>query len=206
MPRHLPSRARPLDNGTAVQPRPNTWFDRASSIGFVGFGVFIAATSAIGIALGVHAGEGWLAILYGGLGVSMGVAGIAGVWMTGAPRGALFGWFLVGLASRAIVEGSVNLLLVSLPIAAALLSALTFELLHRPSIAGTVGAAAGGCLAVLALAVLAIVAPSLPVICAPFPAPGKAESFILYPGNTPPFDVAERSYDSRCLGQVPPTP
>lgn len=69
-----------------MQPRPNAWFARAFTIGIAGFGAFIAATSGLGIALGVHAGKGWLAILYGGLGVSMGVAGMAGVFAAIGPR------------------------------------------------------------------------------------------------------------------------
>jgi hypothetical protein len=160
----------------------------------VGFGVFIVLTSLAGIALGLHAGEGWLAILYGGLGASMGSAGISTVWTTGATRGALLGWFLVGLASRALVEGDLYLIFLSVPIAAALLAALAFALQRQRTAAGTMGAAAGGGLAVLSLVALAAVAPSLPAICPPTRGPG-----ILYPGNTPPFDFAEYRYIERCL-------
>jgi hypothetical protein len=178
--------------------RSTTWITRIGRIAAVSFGAWIAITSAVGIALGVHSGEGWLAILYGSLGMSMGAAGMAGVWMSGAPRGALLGWFLVGIASRALVEGDLYLVFISAPIAVALLATLAFELLHRPSVSGTLGAAAGGGLAVLSLIALAIAAPSLPVICQPFPAPGTSSWSIAYPGNTPPFDVAEQNYADRC--------
>ncbi|HKW69162.1 MAG TPA: hypothetical protein VJP81_01135 [Candidatus Dormibacteraeota bacterium] len=40
------------------------------------FGAWIAVTSAIGAALGVQSFNGWLAISYGALGVSMGAAGL----------------------------------------------------------------------------------------------------------------------------------
>ena len=169
-----------------------------TALAVICFGTFIAVTSAIGIGLGIHAGEGWLAILYGGLGVSMGIAGIAGIWRTGAPRGALFGWFLVGIASRAVVEGDAYLAFISIPIALALLAALAAELLRQPSAPRTLGAAAGGGLAVIALVVLAVAAPSLPVICAPHPSPGTSTWVFLYPGNSPPFDDAEQNYDMRC--------
>lgn len=179
-----------------------SWIARAGRIAALALGAWIAITSAIGIALGVHSDEGWLAILYGGLGVSMGIAGMAGIWMSGALRGAFLGWFLVGIASRALVDGDLYLIFISAPTAGALLAALAFELLHRRSVAGTVGAAVGGGVAILSLVALVIVAPSLPVICQPFPAPGTSSWSIAYPGNTPPFDAAERKYNSGCLIQL----
>jgi hypothetical protein len=175
------------------------WLARAGRIAAVALGAWIAITSAIGIAVGVHASEGWLAILYGGLGVSMGIAGIAGVGMTGALRGALLGWFLAGIASRAILEGDLYFVFISVPIAIGLLSALTFELIRGPSVARSLSAVAGGGLAVLALIVLAIVAPSLPVICQSFLGPGRSVTIFLYPGNIPPFDAVERNYIDRCF-------
>lgn len=183
-----------------VRANPNPWIARAGRIAVVGFGAWIVITSAIGIALGVHSGEGWLAILFGGLGVSMGAAGMAGVLMSGALRGVLLGWFLVGIASRALVEGDTYLIFISVPIAVALLAALAVELLHRRSVSTTVGTAAGGGLAILSLVALAIAAPSLPVICQPFPAPGTTSWFLSvgYVGNTPPFDVAEQKYNASC--------
>jgi hypothetical protein len=96
---------------------------RAARIAVVAFGIYIAATSAVGIGLGAHAGEGWLAILYGCLGISVGAAGIAAVSLNGTSRGVLFGWFFVGLASRAIVEG-IYISGIGLPIAAAFLAAV----------------------------------------------------------------------------------
>ena len=171
----------------------------AGRIAALAFGAYIAVTSAAGITLGLHAGEGWLAIIYGALGVSMGVAGMAGVWMKGALRGALLGWFLVGVASRAIVEGDAYLALISFPIAVVLLFALGFELVYRRSAAKALGAAAGGCLAILALPALAITAPSMPAICSSAAAFGRSQSMLFrYPATTL-FDAAEESYTERCL-------
>jgi hypothetical protein len=170
--------------------------ERVARILVIGFGVYIAVTSAAGIGIGFHAGEGWLAILYGALGASMGLAGIAGVFMTGALRRALLGWFFVGIASRAIVEGDAYLIFISAPVALVLLAGLAIELLRRPSVVGFVSAAAGGVLAILSLVVLAAVAPALPPICQHL-----VGGYLLYPGNTPPFDVAELKYLLTCLGR-----
>jgi hypothetical protein len=180
-----------------AQAQYQTGLQLATRILAIGFGAYIATTSLGGIALGVHADDGWLAILYGGLGVSMGGAGIAGVWLKGAARGALLGWFLVGIASRAVVEGDAYLWFISFPIAAALLCSLAFELLYHRSSAKTLAAAAGGSLAILSLVGLAIIAPSLPVICAP--KTGTSETLFNYPGDSPPFDVAESAYTLHCL-------
>jgi hypothetical protein len=173
------------------------------TIAAVAFGVFIALTSAGGIVLGLRAGEGWLAILYGALGVSMGVAGIVGVRKTGAVGRALLGWFFIGIASRAIVEGDAYLFFISAPVALVLLAGLAIELLRKPSVAGFVSAAAGGGLAILSLVALAVVAPALPPICQPL-SQNTFGFVFLYPGNTPPFDAAESKYDQFCLSQTPP--
>lgn len=189
----------------AVPPTPpqaahiTTGRDVAGRIAATAFGGYIAITSAAGISLGLHAGKGWLAIIYGALGVSMGVAGMAGVWINGALRGALLGWFLVGVASRAILEGDAYLAFISFPIAVLLLSALAFELLYRRSAAKALGAVAGGCLAILALPALAITAPSMPAICSSAAMFGRSQSTALrYPATTL-FDAAEESYTERCL-------
>lgn len=65
----------------------SSWIARAGHIAAIAFGAWITITSAIGIAVGVHASEGWLAILYGCLGMSMGIAGMAGVWMKRSSSG-----------------------------------------------------------------------------------------------------------------------
>jgi hypothetical protein len=184
---------------SAPSPAIGARFERAPQIGAVAVGGFIAITSLVGIFLGVRSGEGWLAIVYGALGVSMGAAGIAAAWMTGVRRGLLLGWFLVGVASRAIVEGDLYLIFISVPIALLLLAALTIALLRRPSRASTLGAAVGGGLSIVVLVALAISAPSFPVICAPAPPQGTSELLISYPFSTPPFDAAERNYILRCL-------
>lgn len=75
----------------------------------MGFGAFVAITSVAGAVIGVLAWNGWLAIIYGTLGLTMGVAGIVGVWTRPPLRSALFGWFRVGIAGRAIVEGGLYL-------------------------------------------------------------------------------------------------
>ena|ERR1700674_806280 len=183
----------------APSPASESRFERAAPVGALAFGTFIAITSLVGIFVGVRSGEGWLAISYGGLGVSMGAAGIAAAWMIGPARGVLLGWFLVGLASRAIVEGDLYLFFISVPIALLLLAALTIALLRRPSKAVTLGAAVGGGLSILALVALAVASPSFPVICAPAPPQGTSEMLISYPFSTPPFDAAERNYVLRCL-------
>jgi hypothetical protein len=131
---------------------------------------------------------------------------MAGVWMKGALRGALLGWFLVGVASRAIVEGDAYLALISFPIAVALLSALAFELLHWRSAAKALGAAAGGCLAILSLPALAITAPSMPAMCSSDAAFGRSQSMVFrYPATTL-FDAAEERYTERCLTPMRPPP
>jgi hypothetical protein len=184
----------------------NTRLEVRGRIAATAFGAYIAVTSAAGISLGLHAGEGWLAIIYGALGVSMGVAGMAGVWMKGALRGALLGWFLVGVASRAIVEGDAYLAYISFPIAVALVSALAFELLYRRSAAKALGAAAGGCLAILSLPALAITAPSMPAMCSSAAAFGRSQSMVFrYPATTL-FDAAEERYTERCLTSMRPPP
>src|SRR5258707_11329329 len=69
------------------------------------FGAYIVVTSLVGAIVGVQAFNGWLAILYGALGVTMGLAAILSGFVSG-PRRALFvGWSLVGLASRAGLQG-----------------------------------------------------------------------------------------------------
>jgi hypothetical protein len=183
--------------------RPADGFiERAGRVAAVVLGMFIVITSAAGIALGLRAEEGWLAIIYGGLGVSMGVAGVVVSWTKGALRGSLLGWFLIGLASRAVAVGDIFLLVIGIPVAAALVLVLTLALLRQRSGAVAAGAVAAGILAILALVVLAAVAPSLPAICIPIPASGTSQGLILYPANAPPFDFAEQSYDLHCLEQT----
>ena len=149
--------------------------------------------------MGVLAGNGWLAILYGTLGLSMGIAGIASVW-AGAPlRAALPGWFLVGIASRSILEGSLFAWFVSIPIAAVLVAALILELLRHRSVASTVWASVGGGLAIYSLVALVYIAPNLPAICLPFPDPGRSAVLISYPYGDPPWDVPERNYQDYCF-------
>lgn len=180
-------------------PPSNMWLNRVAGAACVGFGIFVAITSVAGAVIGVLAWNGWLAIIYGSLGLTMGVAGIVGVWTRPPLRSALFGWFLVGIASRALVEGGLYLWFVSLPIAVVVLSGLAFELFRRPSVAGTVWASVGGGLALYSIFALAYVAPNLPAICLPFPDPGKSAVLVSYPIGNPPWDFPERKYQAYCF-------
>ena len=163
-------------------------------IASVGFGAFILVTSAAGIVLGVQAGNGWLAILYGLLGCSMGLAGIAGTFVARPLRSALFGWFLLGIALRTVLDGGVYLLWITFPIPVVLLGVLLYELTRRPSRSDTTAALGGGALALATLVLLALAAPSLPVICPP---PGSG-LLISYPPADFPWEQAEHHYTDVC--------
>src|SRR5260221_533422 len=80
------------------------------------FGAYIVVTSLVGAIVGVQAFNGWLAILYGALGVTMGLGAILSGFVSSPRRALLIGWSLVGLASRAVLEGNLYLWIVSLPI------------------------------------------------------------------------------------------
>ena len=175
------------------------WLRRIIEIALLSLGVFVAITSLIGAVLGVMGGNGWLAIFYGGLGVSMGMAGAVGLWAKGPVRHALLGWFLLGIASRALVDGGLDLSLFSIPLAALLLAALIRELLIQPSVASFIAGLAGGCLAIVSLIGLAWLAPQLPPICRQIPLPGTTTAEVSYPFNSPPWDVAERKYTDKCF-------
>lgn len=180
----------------------NVWWSRIAGAASVGFRAFIAITSIAGAVVGVLAWNGWLAIAYGSLGLTMGVAGIAAVWTRPPLRSALFGWFLVGIAGRAILEGGIYLWLISIPVAVALLAALAFELVRRPSATATKWALAGvgrrrpcGLLAVCARLRGAKPVPDLHTVSGP----GKVSSSRLVPTCNPPWDVAERKYQDYCF-------
>ena len=49
--------------------------------GAIAFGAYIALTSLVGIFLGVQVYGGWLSIIYGALGISMGLAGMVGAFV-----------------------------------------------------------------------------------------------------------------------------
>jgi hypothetical protein len=155
-------------------------------------------TSVLGIVFGILAYDGWLAILYGLLGVSMGAAGIAGAWAKHPLREALLGWCLLGLAGRAIVAGDILFLSVGIPIAAILVAVLIYDLRARPSTGGTFAALGGGALAVLSTVALAFAAPHLPPLCPGSPAAGNSVFLIAYPPSVSPWDTAERTYVLRC--------
>ena len=104
----------------------------------IGFGAYIALTGLVGIFLGVQAVYGWLAILYGTVGISMGLAGVVSAFVDRPLRSVLLGWFLFGIATRAVVGADVYSLVVAVLIAAALLAALVVDLSVRGSVANMV--------------------------------------------------------------------
>jgi hypothetical protein len=149
--------------------------------------------------LGVQAGDGWLAIIYGTLGISMGLAGVVSAFVDRPLRSALLGWFLVGIATRAVVGVDLFFLIVGVPVAAVLLAALVVELSTRASAANTLWSIAGAASSVIAFALLAVAAPHLPVICPPLPAAGKSVISISYPpDNIFPWDGVGVLYFERC--------
>lgn len=190
-------RAAPLHN-SRIGPISKA-ASRIPAAATIAFGTFIVLTSVLGIVFGILAYNGWLAILYGLLGVTMGAAGIAGAWAKHPLREVLFGWCLLGLASRAVLVGDIFFLSVGIPIAAILIAALTYELLGRRSTAGTFSALGAGAVAVLSTIALAYAAPYLPALCPGSPAAGSSVFLIAYPPSVSPWDTAERKYVLRCL-------
>jgi hypothetical protein len=168
-------------------------------IAWVIFGCYILVTSLVGILLGVQAFNGWLAILYGALGASMGLAAIVCGFVTGPKRAMFLGWCLVGLATRAVLEGDLYLWFVSLPIAAILLTALALNLQRLPLWSDRMATLGAGIGSILALALLAAVAPSLPAICPSRQPAGKSVSLISYPPGVFPWDATEEKYIAACM-------
>jgi hypothetical protein len=115
-------------------------------------------------------------------------------------RGCLVERFFVGVASRAVVEGS-HISSIGLPVAAGFLAALVFALSRRPSVAANLGAVAGGWLSVIALVALAVAAPSLPLICQALPTTGNGGLLLLYPPASPLFDATERTDVEHCFAK-----
>src|SRR6266436_1013418 len=66
------------------------------------FGAYIVVTSLVGAIVGVQAFNGWLAILYGALGATMGLAAILSCFVSGPRRSLFVGWSLVALAAPAL--------------------------------------------------------------------------------------------------------
>src|SRR5712691_13211298 len=106
---------RPYDQRLVSKPVSGAPRGRFLRVIWIVLGAYIVVTSLGGIVLGVLGWNGWLAILYGALGVSMGAAGIVGALTSGPRRATLLGWFLVGIAARAILEGDLYLWFVSFP-------------------------------------------------------------------------------------------
>lgn len=174
---------------------------RIVRIASIVFGVYIALTSAVLIVVGVQGWGGWLAILYGLLGIVTGLAGVAGTFVDRPARSALFGWFLVGVAFRSIIDGSVYLIIFTAPFALVLLAALVLELAYRGNYANVAAGLGAGAAAIVALFVLSAVAPSFPAICPPTH-PGIQFS---YPGNVGFWDGAQSKYDDVCLPKLLPS-
>jgi hypothetical protein len=184
-----------------AQRNSHSWRKAVGSFAAVGFGAYIALTSLVGIILGVQAGDGWLAILYGTLGISMGLAGAVSAFVDRPLRSALLGWFLVGIATRAVVGVDLFFLIVGVPVAVVLLAALAVELSIRASAANILWSFAGAASSVIAFALLAVAAPHLPVICPSPPPPGKSVILVSYPqDNIFPWEVAVL-YFERCASE-----
>jgi len=167
--------------------------------GAIGFGAYIALTSLVGIFLGVQVYGGWLSIIYGALGISMGLAGMVGAFVARPLRSLLLGWFLVGIATRAVVGADIFSLFVGVPIAVVLLGALAVELSVRASAANTLWAIAGAACSAIAFALLVVAAPHLPVICPSLPPPGTSVIGVAYPPtNIFPWNDVEVLYFERC--------
>jgi hypothetical protein len=161
-----------------------------------GLGIVVMLACTLGIYLGIEAELGWLAIWYGALGISMGAAGAAAYFAPGPLKSALLGWFLVGLASREILEMGSWLLWVSVPVAAGLLWLLAVEISRRRSWVSVVAAIGGAVLALSSLVILNAEAPSFPLLC-----DTKASFGYNYP--PPAFSFADViiSDEERCLQQ-----
>ena len=178
------------------------WRKALGSFTAVGFGAYIALTSLVGIILGVQAWDGWLAIIYGTLGISMGLAGVVSAFVDRPLRSALLGWFLGGIATRAVVlVGDLIFFTVGVLVAAVLLAVLVVELSIDKSAANTLWCIAGGALSVVAFFLLVVAAPHLPVICQSLPPAGKSLFFVSYPPNAFPWDGIGVLYFERCAEQ-----
>ena len=178
------------------------WTKPVGRFAAVGFGAYIALTSLVGIIFGVQAGEGWLAIIYGALGISMGLAGAISTFVDRPLRSAFLGWFLVGIASRSVVGVDILFLVVGVPLAVVLLASLGMELFIHASVANTLWAFAGAVSSLVAFALLAVAAPHLPAICQPPPPAGRSTILVSYPPDSifPWGDVALQ-YFERCATQ-----
>jgi hypothetical protein len=136
------------------------------------------------------------------LGISMGLAGIVSAFVGRPLRSALLGWFLVGIATRAVVGVDLFFLIVGVPVAVVLLAALVVELSIRASAANTLWCIAGAAASVIAFALLVLAAPHLPMICPPPPSAGKSVLLISYPpDNIFPWNGVGVQYFERCAGE-----
>lgn len=195
--------AEALPSGTirTMQLARGTGSPKVARVASIVFGGYIALTSVVLTIVGVQSWGGWLSISYGLLGIAMGLGGIAATFVERPLRNALFGWFLVGVAFRTILDGSVYLIFVTGPIALLLLVALAIELIHdrnRASVAASLAAGAG---AIVAIFVLRAVAPNFPPICPSTHPPTIAGFVILYPGNVGFWDEAQSKFTFACLSR-----
>ena len=177
--------------------RLTDWFGKTAGAGCVAFGLLILITSVAEAILAIRAYGGWLAILYGSVGVSMGISGVLAPWAKEPNRSVLLGYFLFGIASRAVVEGAVFLWL-DIPFVLAPLTALAVAMLRRPTFGRTLWAAAGAGLSILSLVALALATPIVPPLCPQPTATGTSEWGLAYPRGLPAWDLAEQRYFQRC--------
>lgn len=163
------------------------------------FGGYIALTSAVLIVVGLQGWGGWLSIVYGLLGIATGLSGVAATFVDRPLRSALFGWFLVGVAFRAIIDGSAYLIEFTVPIAALLLAALVVELNSHSNRTNVTAGLAAGAAAIVTIFVLRAVAPYFPAICLPEHPYG---GFVIgYPGNVGFWDEAQSKFAFACLAK-----
>ena len=163
------------------------------------FGGYIALTSAVLIVVGIQGWGGWLSIVYGLLGIATGLAGVAATLVDRPLRSALFGWFLVGVAFRAVIDGSVYLIEFTAPIALILLVALFVELISHQNHVNIAAGLTAGAAAIVTIFVLRAVAPYFPAICVPqHPYLGFV---VQYPGNVGFWDEAQSKFEFACLAK-----
>jgi len=176
---------------------PATRSARLARIVSIAFGGYIALTSAVLIFVGVQAWGGWLSITYGLLGIATGLAGVAATFVDRPLRSALFGWLLVGVAFRSIIDGSIYLVVFTAPLALVLLAALVVELTSHMQLANVAAALLAGAAAIVAIFLLRAVAPYFPPIC-PLTHAGV---YFGYPGNVGFWDEAQSKFDDACLSK-----
>lgn len=144
-----------------------------SRVAIAVFGALFTIFGIFGAYSGYNTGGGWVAIIFGALLASMGLAAVVAAAMRAdLPAGLLVGWAMVGLAGGLYIQAGVySLVFLWIP-----LGLLAVELVVRRSSAHGLAAAGGGLAAAVALAGFVAIAPALPLIC-----PQRINSGIVFP-------------------------